>query len=98
MFVITDHPAKFVSLPPHVIGATNGCLNCTQLDVPGFANYEAYVEHWETYEYEGDPGHHPDPQEEWEYVQVACTGNDEGGYAHPATEADYAKAKAVVLA
>lgn len=63
---------NYENLPPHVRDEAGLCIYCR--DEMTWATYEAYTEHFYTFEYEGEPGHHPQEREEFEYFRDSCLG------------------------
>jgi len=62
---------RYVDLPLHVFDiSTRCCIFCG--DRPTWDSFEEYVEFWFAKEYEGEPGHTHEDQEDWEYVSASC--------------------------
>lgn len=68
-----DQPDNYVPLPLHLYALEDHkCLYCGE--APMWDNYAAYEAHFWANEYEGDPGHGPGEQEDWEYLAATCLG------------------------
>lgn len=62
---------QYVELPGHIFDiATHTCIYCGE--DPLWDSYEAYVEHFYTFEYEGDRWHAPQEQGHWEFLSSTC--------------------------
>lgn len=69
--VWTVEDDRWADLPLHVHDVvTHECIHCG--DAPIWDSYEAYLEHWYAFEYEGDPWHAPSERDEWELGSNLC--------------------------
>lgn len=65
--------STWADLPAHVMNiTTHACIFCG--DAPIWDSYEAYVTYFYTFEYEGEAGHAPTEQDEWEFLAMTCLG------------------------
>lgn len=67
-----DSPnTAYVSLPLHVLDIeTHACIYCGS--APIWDTFEEYVAHFWEFEFEGEPGHTHDDEDQFEWFAASC--------------------------
>lgn len=66
-------PDRWAKLPLHVFNTeTHTCDYCGEPSSNWELTYEEYVSLWFATEYEGEPGHTPLPEEDYNYLRNTC--------------------------